>query len=105
MRFACCALRQAAKDDSWSRRESDELLKMPGSKGRRLHPRFPIRPGVLGARPATFLLEEILGLQEQYSYQDVSMHKVRAPGVVRGKTLVAICAAVLTRFEMCEPYS
>ena len=26
------------------------------------------------------------------------MHEVRTPGVVRGKILVAICAAVLTRF-------
>src|SRR5882724_544590 len=62
---------------------------MPGPNGRRLHPRFPIRPGDLGARPACFLLEEVNGLQEQHSYQDVSMHEVRAPGVVRGKELVA----------------
>jgi hypothetical protein len=30
-----------------------------------------------------------VGLQEQHSYHDVSMHEVRAPGVVRGKNLVA----------------
>ena len=89
MRFAYCALRQRRRTRV-GQGESDELLKMPGSNGRRLHPRFPIRPGILGAGPACFLLEEVLGLQEQHSYQDLSLHEMRAPGVVRGKALVAV---------------
>jgi hypothetical protein len=57
-----------------------------------LHSQYRLSSGVLGCRPASFRLEEVYGLQEQHSYHDVSMHEVRAPGIVRGKNLVVICA-------------
>jgi hypothetical protein len=69
--------------------EFDELLEMPQPNGRRLHSRYRLSSGVLGCRPASFRLEAVYGLQEQNSHHDVSMHEVRAPNVVRGKSLVA----------------
>jgi hypothetical protein len=63
-------------------------------------------PGILGVGPAFFQLEglseDVSGRQEQHSYHDVSMHEVRAPGVVRAKGLVAVYAAGR---DMCETYS